>query len=185
MQAIEDTELKLEDEIAPEEGDFEALPGEPAVYEIGYHLLPSLEETEISEVTSAIRASIEKKGGTVLAEDAPKKILLAYPVEKRISGKIERFIQANFGWLKVEILPSEMPEIHTALHTNARVLRFLISRTVKEDTLLAGRQFIRSEMKDKEKEKKAVAGVGGTEAEAEKAPLSEEELDRSLEKLIA
>lgn len=183
MKEIDEKEVILEEEIAPEEGDFDALPGEPAVYEIAFHVLPSLEETEVSDIVASVRSEIEKKGGSVIAEEPSKKILLAYPVEKRYQGGIDRFIQAHFCWLKAELSPTDAPEIQEMLRTHKSVLRTLVARTTKEDTLLAGRQFIQSEMKDKEKEKKVQTGTT-PEAEAEKGPVSEEELDRSLEKLI-
>lgn len=179
MQETDVQDISAADEIAQEEGDFEALTNDPSIYEIGYHLVPTLDDDGVAKANADLRALIEKKGGSVLSEEAPRRMLLAYPMTRHFAGKNEHFNQAVFVWLKCELSGAEAVGLGQDLTKNTEILRHLMARTVKDDTLLAGRQFLRSEQKEKEKRAAAAAG------EAEKAPLSEEELNRSLEKMMA
>jgi hypothetical protein len=48
------------------------------VYEVGYHIIPTVAEENIESIVSEIRSVIEKAGGSFIAEGAPSLIKLAY-----------------------------------------------------------------------------------------------------------
>src|SRR3989344_7578840 len=59
----------------------EAEEGEVAasrVYEIGYHVVPSIKEEELEKIVGTIRSEIEKAGGSFIAECAPSLTTLMY-----------------------------------------------------------------------------------------------------------
>src|SRR3990167_8661900 len=49
------------------------------IYEVGYHIIPTVAEENLEKVVGGIRATIEKAGGSFIAEGAPTLTKLAYP----------------------------------------------------------------------------------------------------------
>ena len=164
------------------ENDFET-----QVYELGFHIIPSVEKNNIADEIGSIRSAIEKLGGIFVAEEFPKLITLAYTMTKDIDGKRYKFNNAYFGWLKFEI-GKEL------IDSNNNILRFLIIKTVRESTLAPKDAVFSKEgvkklkyntndskifkKDDKDKEKK-------DKIKKKEVKMSEEELDKTIEKLIA
>ncbi len=105
------------------------------VYELGSHIISSIPEEEVGKVYESLKGLITKAGGTIVAEEAPKLMDLAYVMIKHVHGKNVRHATANFSWIKFEIDPAQIPEIHDAVAKNDNILRFIIVKTVKESTL--------------------------------------------------
>src|SRR3972149_2916483 len=53
------------------------------IYEVGYHIIPTIAEENLEKVVGGIRATIEKAGGSFIAGGAPTLTKLAYPMEAR------------------------------------------------------------------------------------------------------
>ena len=145
------------------------------VYEIGYHLLPTIDESEIPTQSSDIKSIIEEKGGTIISEDLPKMIVLAYDISRAVNSKKQKFNRAYFGWIKFEIDPSKIADIKNKVEKLQNVLRFLIIKTVKENTFHTPK--IPMFKKENNKEEKR-------EARKEKTEVSEEEIDKSIDELL-
>ena len=62
--------IELTDEI---DGSDEA---ETQVYELGFHIAPSVEENNVAVEADAVKFLIKSKGGTFIAEEFPKRFLL-------------------------------------------------------------------------------------------------------------
>ena len=84
---------------------------EPRIYEIGYHIIPTVKEEDVEKIVGGIRSVIEKSGGSFIAEGAPSLIRLAYPIsalavegEKRVE-----YDRGYFGWIKFESAISAAP----------------------------------------------------------------------------
>lgn len=107
----------------------------PKVYELGSHIISSLSEEEVDKVYAGLKDLITNAGGSIVAEEAPQLMDLAYVMVKHAHGKNIRHATAHFSWIKFEIDPSQVPAIHEAVSTNEHVLRFIIVKTVKENTL--------------------------------------------------
>ena len=60
-------------------------PAEPRIYEIGYHIIPTVKEEDIEKTVGEIRKAIESSVGkaTFIAEGAPSLMKLAYPMSVR------------------------------------------------------------------------------------------------------
>ncbi len=129
------------------------------IYEVGYHLLPTLAEDTIPAHAAAVKALITDAGGEVISEGLPELKNLAYPVEKQT--------KAYFGWIKFSVAPEEIGKIKVSLDASKTILRHLIIGTVKESTLIA----------DKEKRSPKPEGA------SDKA--KEEELDKKIDSLVA
>ncbi|MEK7063208.1 MAG: 30S ribosomal protein S6 [Patescibacteria group bacterium] len=126
----------MQDGEAVEMGLFEADTDkgtDPQVYEIGYHLLPTLSGDEAQAATKDLMNFLKKQGAEAVGDKAPEQVDLAYAIQKRIAGKLTKFRSAHFGWVAFEVLPSTLTTIKSFMDTNPSVLRFLIVSTTAEE----------------------------------------------------
>jgi ribosomal protein S6 len=145
------------------------------VYEVGFHLLPVIEESNVPTEALNIKAIIEENGGTIISEEMPKMVALAYDISKVVDTKRQKFNKAYFGWVKFEMDPSQILNVKNKVESSANVLRSLIVKTVREDTLHAHK--IPMFRKENPKEEKG-------EDVVEKPKVSEAELDKSIDELV-
>ena len=149
---------------------------EPRVYELGYHLVPTLSEEQIPGASGAVRGMIERISKDIIAEELPVFIDLAYTIVKTIEHKNKRFDESYFGWIKFEASPEGIATLEEELKKDENVLRYLVVKTIRENTFIA-KKFTGAKVKEVEEET-AVA----TEAVAE-VP-SEEALDKAIDELV-
>ena len=138
------------------------------IYEIGYLLIPSIPEEKMAEEAASIRGQAEEKGGFMIAEEIPKIKPLAYPISKVIDSKRERFNQAYFGWVKFELPPSKISSLEKELENNVHIIRLICVKTVKENTIAS----IKTSL------------IKKTDYPKKKREVSEEELEKSIKKLV-
>lgn len=148
---------------------------ESRIYEVGYLLAPTISEEDLPREVTSLKDILEKEKATVIADEFPKFRPLAYEMRRTISGKHEDFNNAYFGWVKFETGSASARRIEEELKRNEKVIRFLLIRTVREQTISAGRAPQRPRRTKTEAPKDA----------APSAPVSETELEKSIEKLIA
>lgn len=103
-------------------------------YEIGYLVLPSIPENELSAITDGIKAVIEKAGGTVLDGEEPFMYDLSYTMTKTIGASRYVVSEAYLGWLKFESGPGEAVAAKAGLEKIDELLRFLLIKTPRETT---------------------------------------------------
>lgn len=106
--------------------------GEPAVYEIGYHLLSTISKDALEKEVGALRDAISGLGGEVVGERLPVSVELAYSIDKEVSGKRESFTEAYFGWAAFELSASDIEKVKEVLDQNDSILRFLITKTSRD-----------------------------------------------------
>ncbi len=148
---------------------------EPRIYELGYHLVPTLAEEQIAQASGAVRGMIERISKDVIAEELPVFIDLAYTIVKTVDHKNKRFDQAYFGWIKFEGAPAGIAEIEEALKKDPNVLRYLVVKTIRENTFIA-KKFTGAKVKELEEVVTA----------EESAPVvaSDEALDKAIDELV-
>jgi ribosomal protein S6 len=144
------------------------------VYEVGYHIVPAVSPEKLPTEVDAIKAVLGKSGATVISEEFPKLRNLAYTMVKAIGPARHRYDSAYFGWIKFEAAPQATAEIKTALDGNEKVLRYLLIKTARENTLYGPK------ILPQEKE----AALGTDEVKDVKAVMPEE-LDKTIDKLVA
>ncbi len=106
------------------------------VYEVGYLLLPNIEESKVPEESSKIRDIIENNKGLFLSEGAAELKTLTYPMTKAISGKKQKFDDGYFGWIKFEGNSEMITSVKNELDKFDNILRYLLIITVKENTVM-------------------------------------------------
>jgi len=110
---------------------------ETSVYEIGYHLLPTLSEEGLPAEVSNITDTLKAHGAHFVGERMPATIELAYPIMKRINTVPKSFNEAYFGWVAFEIPKKAMANIKTALDAHPAILRYLLITTEKDAVAVA------------------------------------------------
>ena len=106
------------------------------VYEVSFHLVPSVGKDKVSGVFERVRKIISEKG-EVLSEERPVLRDLAYTVRHTVrqrDGSYNRYDEAYFGSVKFRALRSAIAQVERALLGDEEVLRFLLLETVAEDT---------------------------------------------------
>ncbi len=151
----------------------------PRIYELGFLLMPTIDENDILGESSRIKGVIESCGGLLISDENPKSIPLAYPIDKRVGGKRKSFTNAYFAWIKFHADPSHIATLKKNMEDDQSVLRFLIIKTVKESTLIQKRPFMGIRGKKKE-----VTETKGDKIKEETTPVSEAELDKTIEELV-
>jgi ribosomal protein S6 len=146
------------------------------VYELGFHIVPTIAEEKVANVFGDIKSLLEKNGAVFISEEYPKMRPLAYTMLKNEAGKNEKFNFAYFGWVKYELPKEATAEVKEKLEKNKEILRFLVIKTVRENTLY-GHKIPR---KEGDKVEAPVVGVIPEEV----AIISEEEIDKTIEELV-
>ncbi len=153
----------------------------PRLYEVGFHLLPTIAEGDVAGVVSTIQTTIEGARGNITDSAAPEILELAYPMTRTIANKNYTFDTAYFGWTKFEVTPVGLAMIQEELDDNEHILRFLITKTTADSTLVA--QQLASIKKQADARKKTTEGEKKEEKKDE-AVTSEKDLDKTIEELV-
>ncbi len=155
----------MEDEVKNEEGG--------TVYELAYLFVPTIAEDAVLGTFGDLKAYLEGKGATFIQEELPKMMQLAYEMSRTIENKKTWFDTAYFGFIKFDMDPAQVESITPELSRNEDIIRFMIVKTVRENTM-AGRR-----MHQGGGRKRAVREDGTPEAE-----LSKEQIDAEIEAMV-
>lgn len=105
------------------------------IYEIAFLYVPTITEEEIAGRFGDAKALLEKEGAVFISEDMPRATPLAYEMSRTIANKKTWFDHAYFGWVKFELDPAKVAEVKNVLARNEEIIRFMIVRTVRENTI--------------------------------------------------
>ncbi|HBV01126.1 MAG TPA: hypothetical protein DEF00_01880 [Candidatus Taylorbacteria bacterium] len=147
---------------------------ENRIYEVGYLMLPTVPEGDLPREVTTLKDAIDREKALIISEEFPKQKTLAYTMQKRSGDGYEKCINGYFGWMKFEASPKNALRIEQEFKQNKLILRYLLIKTVREHTLTAGR------LRVDRRERKNVP-----QSPPVSVPVSEAELDKSIEKLIA
>ena len=175
MQAVQ---TEKDNKNREEAGSFE----NNTVYEIGYHVLSTVAESDVETVIGRLRKMIEKAGGSFVAEGAPQKMALAYPMAVWSNGKWTKYSDSYFGWLKFEVSSENIADIDRTCKADKDILRYLILTTVREDTRASVRQFVLKEVRRTDTIKTTARAKPTSEVKEE---VSDEKLDEAIEEMVA
>jgi ribosomal protein S6 len=122
---------------------------ENRVYELGFHFVSTIVEDEVAVQFSHLKSLIEKRGGQFIAEEMPKFKNLAYPISKTVKADRKNYLTSYFGWVKFEINPEEIVPLEKEIKAFGPMLRFLLIKTVKENTFLGAVAEIKADSSSK------------------------------------
>lgn len=154
-----------------------------STYELGYHLVPSLSETDLALRVEELMKVIADNGGNILSEGAPQSCNLTYTMRRLRGGTWEKYDTTFFGWMRFTAPAEALPTIKAALEANEYVIRHLLLKLDAKALAPAPepRKPKPVEVAEVESEPKVLEKKQDTE---EKAEVKEEELDKQIEELI-
>lgn len=149
----------------------------PVVYEVGYLFVPTVSEEEVGALYGNLKDLVSNTGGNVIADEMPKMINLAYEMLKVVQNVRSKFNTAYFGWIKFEMDSQDVLELKKKLDLDPLVLRFLILKTVKENTI-ATKRFV---FKDAPRKKAPTT----KKEEGEVVEINKEEIDKEIDAMVS
>lgn len=177
------------------------------IHEVSFHLVSSLSPDEVKKATGVLKSGIEESGGEIISSEAPARMKLAYPMERKVSNKKETYQEAYFGWFKFIGFGEAATTVDELFKTHENMLRYLMINTVKEDTFYhldetedMEEEVLQSEAMpgadgsektsetkdadDKETEKTSETGDADDKGSEDREKVNDEELDEALEKSV-
>jgi ribosomal protein S6 len=155
--------------------ELEQIGADARVYEAGFLIVSTVAEGDLGARVTAIRDIIEGNGGKMISDEYPKSLDLAYPMVKVTSNKRAIHHSAYFGWMKFDAEPKGAKAIDSALKADDKVLRHILIKTIRENTIVPKKLF-------REKPREEVSRPA--DSSEPKPVLSEEELDKTIEELV-
>jgi ribosomal protein S6 len=154
---------------------------EEKIYEIGYHIVSSVAEENIPTEVDKIKKYLSEEKAVIISEQIPKLRPLAYSIKKAIGGSYKTYDKAYFGFIKFELNEDgDIKKIDSAMKNNESVLRYIVIKTVRENTMYSPKITVFSEKESKIKtvlkEDKDIKG---------KKQVTEEELDKTIDALVS
>lgn len=149
------------------------------VYEVGFHVVPTVAEGDVAGVVEKIRAEVAKGNAEIITEQFPARMTLAYMVERATSGKREKYTEAYFGFIKFATERENIAALEAMLRNTKEILRYLLVETVREDAPVRRAIFTSDRLEGETIKKPASA------PEESKGPVSEEELEKSIEAITS
>ncbi len=143
------------------------------VYEVGYLMVPSIAEEGLGAEVTVFKDSLTEHGVTFISDEYPKMIELAYEMARSIANKRQKFSYGYFGWVKFECKPESAKVIKEMLDKNEKLIRYIIVKTVRENTMSPKRPFKSDTMKKK-----------FTPKVEESVPINEEVIDKEIDALV-
>lgn len=137
MKRMQEMEIKEENEIKA--GDANS-----RIYELGYLLVPTISEVDLPASYGNLKELVSSFGGVVISDEMPRMMQLAYKMVKVVANVRNKFGSAYFGWIKFTMDSDKVLEMKKKLDLDTTVIRFLILKTVKENTI-ASKRFVRSD----------------------------------------
>jgi ribosomal protein S6 len=148
------------------------------IYELGYLLVPTISEENMPVIYGNLKELITNLGGEIISDEMPKIISLAYTMLKVVQNVRNKFDAAYFGWVKFEINPEKVLELKKKLDIDSNFVRFLILKTVRENTI-AAKRFIH---KDSRRKMPMMKKEGENETSL---PINKEEIDKEIDAMVA
>lgn len=153
------------------------------VYEVGYHLVSSIPEEKLGEEVTALKDLLGDNGAIFISDEYPKLIELAYEMTRSISNKKQKFTSGYFGWVKFECTPEEAKTIKELLDKNEKLIRYLLIKTVRENTISPKRTFVKQDNKRRTVSRVKESVESSAPAE-QPAVVVEEEIDKEIDALV-
>jgi ribosomal protein S6 len=147
------------------------------VYELGYLLVPTLPGEEVPAVYGNLKEMVRSFGGEIISDEMPKLINLAYQMRKVTSNIKSKFSSAYFGWIKFATDAEKVVELKAKLDFDPNIIRFLIIKTVRENTM-AVKRYGRSDMAHRRPVQKR-------DPDAPAPVINKEEIDKEIDALVA
>lgn len=151
------------------------------VYELGYHILPTVTADDLEGEIAKIRSAIEARGGSFITEGTPEMTTLAFPMYVNNGGKKAKYETAYFGWIKFEMEHAQAVALEKDdIKPNAQILRYILIKTTREET----RAQLQTEQNTILREVKTTGTIEKKEVVEEGGEVSEEQVAEAIEEMV-
>lgn len=169
---MQDKEIKEESQ---EETDINS-----RVYELGYLFVPTITPEDLPVVYGNLKELVASFNGVTIMDEMPRMMGLAYLMQKVVSNVRNKFNTAYFGWIKFTMDSNQVLELKKKLDLDQHIIRFLILKTVKENTI-AAKRFVRGEAGSGHRRTYTPKKAGDSET----IPINKEEIDKEIDAMVA
>ena len=145
-----------------------------SVYEVGYIMVPTIAEENLGGEVTSFKDMFLENGAAFISDEYPKLIELAYEMSRSINNKRQKFSYGYFGWVKFECTTDQASIIKGILDKNEKLVRFLMIKTVRENTMSVKRTYSRQDGNKRRYTPKV--------EEVEK--INEETIDKEIDALV-
>jgi ribosomal protein S6 len=153
---------------------------EEKIYEVGYHIISSVSEENIPKEVEKIKSYLAKEKAVIISEEAPKLRPLAYSIKKSFEGSYKTYDKAYFGFIKFALSEgADIKTIDAGMKNNESILRYIVIKTVRENTMYSPKITIFSDKDAKIKTFKEDKIVKGEKT------ATIEEIDKSIDALVS
>ena len=112
-----------------------------SVYEVGYHMVPTIAEENLGGEVTLFKDMFTENGAVFISDEYPKLMELAYEMARSINNKKQKFSYGYFGWVKFECTTTQAKTIKDILDKNEKLVRYLMIKTVRENTMSVKRAY--------------------------------------------
>jgi ribosomal protein S6 len=161
----------IEENFLEEEGNKKIRLG---VYEVGYIMLPTIAEENLGSEVTLFKDMFLENEVAFISDEYPKLIELAYEMSRSINNKKQKFSYGYFGWVKFECNTDRAKVIKDILDKNEKLVRYIMIKTVRENTMSVKRSYNRQDGNKRRFTQKT--------EEVEK--INEETIDREIDALV-
>lgn len=145
------------------------------VYEVGYLMVPTIAEENLGEEVTIFKDFFSESGVSFISDEYPKMLELAYEMSRSIQNKKQKFSYGYFGWVKFECSTDQGKVIKEALDKNEKLIRYLMIRTVRENTMSVKRPYGKPNGRIHRQTPKVAE---------DKGPINEETIDKEIDALV-
>ena len=145
-----------------------------SVYEVGYIMVPTIAEEGLGEEVTLFKDMFTENGAVFISDEYPKLIELAYEMTRSINNKKQKFSYGYFGWVKFECSTVQAKIIKDILDKNEKLVRYLMIKTVRENTMSVKRAYGKQDGVKRRPAPKA----------EEALPINEEVIDKEIDALV-
>lgn len=148
------------------------------IYEVGYLLVPTIAGEEVPVSYGNLKELVASLGGEIISDEMPRMTPLAYTMLKVVQNVRSKFDTAYFGWIKFSMDPEKVLALKKKLDLDPQIIRFLLIKTVKENTV-AAKRFVHRDIAHKR--------IGNTKGDVNEvvAPINKEEIDKEIDAMVA
>ena len=148
------------------------------IYEVGYLLVPSIPEEEVPATYGNLKELVSSFGGIMISDEMPVMINLAYTMQKTVQNVRSKYNTAYFGWVKFYMDAEKILELKKKLDLDPNIIRFLMIKTVKENTI-AAKRFVHKDIS-----RKKIQTIKSGDSE-ENVVINKEEIDKEIDAMVA